>query len=783
MANAVEQFVVSFARWITGRPWTVLLLSLVSMVALASGVRFIGFDTDYRVFFGPDNPQLLAWDEVQNVYTKNDNIIFVVESDGGTVFKPDTLALVEELTERAWTLPFALRVDSITNYQHTEANGDDLTVAKLVEDASELTPEQIEKARAVATSEPLLERKLITDAGDITGVNLTFQYPQESITEVPTATKAARELRDELLAKYPGHRIYMSGSNMMNNAFSEASQADMATLFPLMYLTIIVIMYLLLRSVAGTFATLGVIILSAAGGLGAAGFLGIMLTPPSITAPVIITTLAVADSVHVLVSFFANRRQGMDKRDALVDSLRVNFVALLLTSVTTAFGFLTINLTDSPPLHDLGNITAIGVGLAWLISVTFLPALIMLLPMRPPKESSGRLNDLMERLGGWIVDHRTPVLVTVSVVSIGALALVPKNEANDLFAHYFDPSIEYRTDTDYMVDHLTGLYTIEFSLAAPGPNGVADPEYLRQVEAFANWWKEDPRVMNVATITDIFKRLNKNMHGDDPAWYKLPEERDLAAQYLLLYEFSLPFGLDLNNQLNLDKSASRFVVTLEHLKSKETRQLVEEATTWLRENAPEMETIGVSPAVMFAYIAERNIRSMFYAIPLSLLVISLLMIPALRSWKLGALSVIPNLLPLGVAFGGWALLSAEINFTMAVTLGMVMGIIVDDTIHFLTKYRRAREELGLNPEDAIRYAFRTVGTALLVTSIILCAGFMIVSTSAFLPNGGMAQLTTMAIIAALLVDFFLLPPLLLLFDREQNPQSNEESPNEPAYAK
>lgn len=782
MAKTYEQWVVALARWITDRPWTTMLLVVASTFAVASGVRHIGFDTDYRVFFGPDNPQLLAWDEVQNVYTKNDNIIFMVEPPGETVFTKNTLSLVEELTEAAWTLPFALRVDSLTNYQHTEANGDDLTVAKLVDDASQLDPAGLQRVEQIATNEPLLVRKLVSPSGHMTGVNLTFQYPQESLTEVPTATAEARELRDALLAKYPGHKIYMSGSNMMNNAFSEASQADMATLFPLMYLTIIVIMFLLLRSVSATIATLGVIILSAAGAIGAAGYLGIKFTPPSITAPVIITTLAVADSVHLLVSFFANRRQGMDKREALVESMRVNFTALLLTSLTTAFGFLTINLTDSPPLHDLGNITAIGVILAWIISVSFLPALITLLPMRPPKESSGKMSAMMENLGGWIVKRRWPVLISVTLVSAGMLALVPKNEANDLFAYYFDESIEYRTDTDYMVDNLTGLYTIEFSLAAPGPNGVADPEYLRKVEEFADWWRQDPRTMNIFSITDIFKRLNKNMHGDDPAWYKLPEERNLAAQYLLLYEFSLPFGLDLNNQLNIDKSASRFVVTLEHLKSTETRQLVEEATAWLAQNAPEMETIGVSPAVMFAYIAERNIRSMFYAIPLSLLVISLLMIPALRSFKLGALSVVPNLLPLGVAFGVWALVSAEINFTMAVTLGMVMGIIVDDTIHFLTKYRRARQELGLDPEAAIRYAFRTVGTALLVTSVILSAGFLIISTSAFLPNGGMAQLTTIAIVAALVVDFFLLPPLLLLIDRDAPNKSTEEVSNEPAYA-
>lgn len=781
MKAAYESMILALARFVTARPWTTVLLTLIGVAVCLVGARNLAFSTDYRVYFGPENPQLKAFDEVQNVYTKNDNIIFVIQPPGDSVFNRDTLALIETLTERAWTLPFALRVDSITNFQHTSADGDDLTVRKLVEDAASLTDEQIAAVREVALHEPLLVRRLVSPSGHVAGVNLVFQYPGESITEVPTATAAARALRDEVLAQFPGHRIYMGGSNMMNNAFSEAAKADLKTLFPMMYAAIALIMYLLLRSVMATLAAFSVVVLSAVAAVGVAGWMHILLTPPSVSAPTIITTLAVADSVHLLVTFFANLRAGMDRRAAMVDALRVNFTALWLTSVTTALGFLTINLTDSPPLHDLGNIAAVGVMIAWVISVTFLPALCMLLPMRVPAQTDGRLARWHTALGAFIVRRRHAVLAVAAVAAVGLLALVPRNETNDVFAYYFDESIEYRRDTDFMVENLTGLYTMEFNLRAPGPNGVADPDYLRKLEAFEQWWYEHPKVLHVSSITDIFKRLNKNMHGDDPAWYRLPEDRELAAQYLLLYEFSLPFGLDLNNTLNIDKSASRFTVTFQHLSSRETRELVEEARAWLARNAPEMETIGVSPAVMFAYIAQRNIQSMFVAIPLSLLVISLLLVPALGSWKMGLLSVVPNLLPLGAAFGVWALIDGEINFTMAVVLGMTMGIIVDDTIHFLTKYLRARRELGMDTEQAIVHAFRTVGVALTVTSLILCAGFLILSTSAFLPNNGMAQLTTIAIAAALVFDFALLPPLLMWIDRDAESVTEPKSMLEVAH--
>ena len=206
-------------------------------------------------------------------------------------------------------------------------------------------------------------------------------------------------------------------------------------------------MYLLLRSIAGTLASLVVIILSAAGAMGLAGWIGIGLTSPSVAAPVIITTLAIADSVHILVTYFADRRQGMSKDDALVDALKINFMPVFMTSVTTAMGFLAINITDSPPLRDLGNITAMGVILAWAVSVTALPALMSIFPHRVPAASKDRLASALEAYGRFAVRRRTPLLIVASIVCLGILALLPKNETNDLFAHYFDPRIEFRTDT------------------------------------------------------------------------------------------------------------------------------------------------------------------------------------------------------------------------------------------------------------------------------------------------------------------------------------------------
>ena len=339
----------------------------------------------------------------------------------------------------------------------------------------------------------------------------------------------------------------------------------------------------------------------------------------------------------------------------------------------------------------------------------------------------------------------------------------PLNEFNDEFVKYFDESIQFRLDTDYTTENLTGIYTIQYSLNSGESSGVSDPEFLATLERFAQWFRDQPHVIHVNTITDTLKRLNKNLHDDSPEWYRVPEERELAAQYLLLYEMSLPYGLDLNDQINIDKSATRFIVTTESLSTRKTLEMVESARQWILDNGlhREGDVEGSSPNIMFAHITGRNIRSMLVGTTAALVLISLILIVALRSVKLGLISMVPNLLPAALAFGLWGIVVGQIGLSISVVSAMTLGIIVDDTVHFLSKYTRAYREQGMAAEDAVRYAFSTVGMALWVTSLVLIAGFLVLSQSAFQVNSGMGLLTAIVILFALIADFLFLPPLLI----------------------
>ncbi|MDH3670107.1 MAG: MMPL family transporter [Gammaproteobacteria bacterium] len=758
--------IVAFSKWVIRWRWWLMLLCIAATVAAGSGVRFLEFTTDYRVFFSKENPQLQAFEELQDVYSKNDNVLFVIAPKDGTVFTRETLATVEWLTEAAWQLPHSNRVDSITNFQYTYADADDLVVSNLIENADTFSNEQLVRAKEIALAEPLLINRLISPQTHVTGVNATIILPGKGLHEVPEVVAKARELVDQAKAKNPNIDIYLTGVVLMNNAFPEAAQNDLAFLVPLMYLVVIIVLALTLRSVSGTILTVVVTMMSVVTAMGLTGWLGIKMTPPSSAAPTIILTLAIADSVHILVTLLTEVRDGKGKYEAIVEALRINVQPVFLTSLTTVIGFLSMNFSDAPPFRDLGNIVAMGISAAFVYSVLFLPAAMAVMPLRVRRRPIGAAG--MDRFAEFVIRNRRRLLWGMTLAILVLVAFIPRNQLNDQFVEYFAESIPFRTDTDFSVANLTGIYRLQYSLNAGSSGAISDPTYLKTLEEFANWYRRQPEVIHVNTLTDTMKRLNKNMHSDDAKWYRIPEERNLAAQYLLLYELSLPFGLDLNDQINVDKSATRLTATLKNLTTKGVLSLEARAQQWLRDNAPaHMFAHGAGPSIMFSYIGYRNIRSMLFGGLVALILISGLILLATRSVKIGLVSLFPNLLPAGMAFGLWGLLVGQVGLALSVVATMSLGIVVDDTIHYLSKYLRARREQNLNAPDAVRYAFHTVGTALWVNTLILVAGFFVLAFSAFELNAGMGLLTAITIALALLADFLFLPPLLMKLEERK----------------
>jgi predicted RND superfamily exporter protein len=762
------------------RPKTVLLIGFILIFAAAFGAKNLYFRGDYKVFFEDTNPQRMAFEQMQNTFSKNESASIIIAPKSGTVFNAQTLTLIKELTDDAWQTPMSIRVDSLTNFQYTWIEDDDMVVDDLVLETNNLTPEEIARIRGIALNEPNLVNRMVSEQGHVAVVNITVNLPDgEQTAEVIAITEFVKAMSDRYQQKYPEHEFYHTGMVLLNNAFASAAMQDASALIPLMFMTIIVVMWLLLRTFFGTLSTLIVIIASIATTMGLAGWMGMFLSTATVNVPTMVMTLAVADCIHVISTMLFGMRQGKSKSEALIYSIHLNKIPIFITSATTGVGFLTLNFSAVPILADLGNLTAIGVIFACFFSLTILPAMVMLLPMRqvmPVAQGSGKT----EKFGEWVITHHNKLLPVTLVVALIAIGFSFKNQLNDVTTAYFDDSTEFRQSTDFQQDNLSGMTSIDFAVLTNNDSGINAPETLQVVEDFSNWLREQAEVDHVATITDTFKRLNKNMNADDPSFYKLPDDRELAAQYLLLYEMSLPYGLDLNNQLDINKSATRIMTTVQNLGSKELTNLEQRAYDWFALNAPQYHIIAASPNLMFAHIGEANMASMLEGTVLALILISGLLVFALKSWQMGVISLLPNLLPAGIGFGIWGIYSGEINLGLSIVLSMTLGIIVDDTVHFLSKYRHARVE-GNDAEQSVRYAFSSVGRALWITTLVLATGFSILMLSPFALNSEMGMLTSIIILVALAVDFLFLPPFLMAFDKKNFKQDSPRSKQEIAH--
>ncbi|MAR01639.1 MAG: RND transporter [Oceanospirillaceae bacterium] len=759
--------------FIQRHPLLILICSVLFVVAATSGVTRLSFTSDLRAYFSEQNPQLRAFEDMEQRFSKQDSLLFLVSSETQNLFSPTGLELVERLTDTGWTLPHVQRVDSLQNYQYTTVDGDDLDIDSMYR-ADEL-PDDLPALMQKALGERDIPNRLLSEDGQVTSVLLTLNLPDHRTSEATReAVYAAREMLAEVRPQYPDYLIELGGSATSNLTMAEAIQKDIESLLIYAYAVMLVIMLLMLRTFSGVVLTSALIGLSVSTTMGIFGWLGYQLTPPTGFVPTAIMTIAVADTIHILVSYYFNLQQGQSREDALKGSLRINFSPVFITSVTTMIGVLSLNTSDSPPYRDMGNMIAVGVMIAWGLSMTLLPAVIRLLPPPGHYRKEEKPTPWIDSFANLIIRRHKPLFLALLGVVVLCASFIPRNNLTESWHAFYDDTFEIRRTIDHIDETLKSLHALYFIADSGISDGVNQVAFLQQLDGFTEWLRAQPEVVQVTALSDTLKNLNQQLHADDPEWYRVPDSADAAAQYLLLYELSLPLGLGLETTMTSDRSATRLQATLSRTDSAHILQIEDRAVAWAAENAPLLniqEATGLD--IVFANLTYRNTRAMIEGTAMALVVITLVMIAVLRSPRMGLISMIPNVFPAIMSYGLWGLISGHVDTATSVVACLSLGIVVDDTVHFLSKYNHARTDLGKSTEDAIRYAFRTVGVALLITSAILVGGFAVMEFSHFMPSRSMGLLLALTIFVALLIDFLLLPPLLLLTDKRKTLKATE----------
>ncbi len=406
--------------------------SLVLIGAASYGAKFVWFNADYRIFFKPDYPQLVAHERQQANFTRSDNVSFILAPRDGSVFTRETLAAIEQLTADCWRMPRSIRVDSITNYQHSRASGDELVTADLVRDAATLTDAELAAKRAAALAEPVLVGSIISERGHVTAVNVRLELPEtrdRPNPAVPEVMAHARRLQQEFEAAHPGIAVHLMGIVPVNAGFNELAQRDSSTLAPLMFLVVLVVLGAFFRSASATFVTLLVIVFSLSMAVGFMGWAGFAANQVNVSAPTLILTLAVSDSVHLLLPYLEGLGQGQTRAQAMEGSLRVNLAPVFFTNLTTAVGFVGLNFSDSPPFLELGNIAAFGVMATMVLSFTLLPGVMTLLPVkvRPGMGEEAHWR-IVDRICEFALAQRRRVFWVVLAVSAVCASMIPLND-------------------------------------------------------------------------------------------------------------------------------------------------------------------------------------------------------------------------------------------------------------------------------------------------------------------------------------------------------------------
>lgn len=765
--------------WTLTKAHRVLIGLIILLILSCLGYKNVSLDVSYQSFFDDDDALLQAMIHQESTYSKYDNMLILVGAKDGTVFTPQTLHALHQLTEQAWLLPYASRVDSILNFNHIDVMDDELSINHLFDTQGEVRvlPESIpeifserniQRAQDIIMSNSSLVGNYISEDGATATVFITFEMSENPVNEPKTISTALHQMVENVRESNPNLIVHVTGTIENSVAFMDATVQDVMTLIPLAYAIMVVLLVVLLKSVWGTIITLTVVSLVTLITMGIKTWVNGDINSINAFAPTMIMTIAVADCIHILVSFFQSYRSGLTKADAINQSLRTNFKAILLTSVTTAIGFACLNFHASPLYRELGNIVALGVMIAFAISVTVLPAFIMMLPIKPGRTQQ-RKSNFMVKWAELTINHHRNILwcFFIGIVLVIAYGL-PKNTLNEKFTEYLDDSFSFREANDFLSERIGGLHRILYSLESGKSHGVNTTEYLTHLDQFSIWLKAQPEVAFVASYGDIQKRINKAMNGDQPEFYRIAQSDELISQFSLLYELSLPYGQELTNIVNLDKSSSLLVCILYETDSNTLIAFNDRAQAWLKAHTPEsMHAEGTGLDLMFSKMAQQNIPAMVYGTFYSMLFISLILLVALKSWTLGVVSVFTNILPALLAFSFWGMVDGMIGIGVAAVATLTLGLVVDDTIHFLHRFNLAIRS-GKSVEAAISTTLSSAGVAMLVITAVFAGGFAVLSASHYSANADLGLMTSVTILIAVLIDLILLPALLLQLYRNRS---------------
>ncbi len=739
------------ARWFV----VVVLLGIAGVGGyLATGV---GVDNSLESWFLEGDPTVESYHQFQEDFG-NDEVAVVALVPAGGIFTGEFLQLLSDLTARVEAVDGVKRATSITSVDDIRADAWTIEVGPLMEEVP--TDEAALGAfRDRVLGDPLLAGRLVSADGSTALILAQMDDAEDMDLRRDTVLTEVETVLDEAVPD--GVDVHMAGLGVVYNALNRISTRDSTLFMSVCYLVVVFVLVLMFRRLGPVVVALSIVLVTMLAVMGLYGAAGLDINMITMVLPTMVVIVGVADAIHMLLH--QAERGGRDAdRESTLRSLAFIVRPCLLTSVTTAVGFASLMTARTEVIRQLGVFAAIGVLLAFVVTVATSAAALSSprFAPRPTHVTDWWLSRLLTRLCAWSVANRAMVLGLAGVLVLLGGYGVSRVQVDTFSIGFLKKSHPARVDSD-RIEASFGYYVpLEFTVEATGPDGVRDPDLLGRIDTWQRALEADPRVSWTAALPDVAKRLNQVLIDGDPKHFTVPETPEALEQSLLLYE-SDPDN-DMVHLTDAPQRRARVTAGVQMTTAQGFLAVIDDATALGEEaigDAGIIQPTGYLP--LYCQIIDYVVESQISSFSLAFAVIFVLMIVVFRSIKLGALSVMPNVFPIFLTLGIMGLVGIHLDLATVTIAAVVIGIVVDDTIHFLYRYKVELAESGGDHEHAVKRTCATAGAAMTATTCILTAGFLVLTLAGVKSVIYFGLLTSTAMIAGLLGDLIILPALLV----------------------
>lgn len=758
--------------WILVRPKPTLILSTLLFLAFIPGLFFLKVDFSYRAWYTDTDTLLLNYDKFERIFGNDDSVVISIKNKNG-LYNPQAISLIYKVTEELWKVPGIVKVDSLTNFDFLHVQGDEIEIAPLVSEfnSENLTIEFIKDLKEKIRGHKLIGNYLISKDSQMALVRTRIRPSLASRQENDEVINTINKIIDRYRFEYPSYEFDIAGTAMFIHIFKEITQSDFSVIIPSLIFVFILIQYIIFRNAFAVLTGSMTIIVSVIMMLGFAGYFGFYITTLSASTPVILLTIAIADAIHLLTVYFFAIKQGHTKIEAAEYSLRKNFYPTVLTSLTTAIGFLSFSNSLIRSIAELGMSVGVGVIFAWIVCYFILGPILVL----TSGGSVARLHkSIVVEEKKFIISNRTkdfvtailnlkyPIAFTSLLIVIISLVYAMRLEVN------LDPNTQFKADHHYniafnkMTKHIGPVAQIEMIFDAGSEQAAQTPEFLSKIEEFESWLVGRKRIINTYTINDVIKDINQTLNQNNPKFFRIPRTNTAIAQNLFFYSIGLPVGRELNDKLSIDGRYLRLSATWDALTSTEANNQIKAIQEKTKSMGLDGTVTGKMP--LFHQLTPYVVSSFIESFIIALTAITIILIIVLKSFKLGLLALIPNLFPIIISCGLYAYSGSYVEIVSVLIVAVCLGIAVDDSIHFMFEYKKFRSR-EITQEECFRLIFTNTAPSLFNTTVLIVIGFTSMLVADYLPTAKFGFMIGLTLSFALLADFIVLPAILALADR------------------